>query len=361
MLYVGLDYHTKRSYVSILTEEGDEIFKGDVESQTELVGLLGDLPDGCRVLFEAGYGWPRLARILAGLEIELRMCQPDHNRRIATDRRKSDCRDARNLAVYLKANAYKEAWMPDASVRDERQLIRQRISLQRSTAGIKVRIHSILAYAGVPKEGRDIFAVKHRDYLESVKLDELTRRTVDALLAVYDEMRGKVKELGVLIRELNKADRRARLLKTIPGIGDIAARVLLAEIGDVRRFHSEKALACYTGLTPGQRQSGDILRMTGLTKEGNSNMRWVLVQAGWVAVRRDPALREIFEELEKEKGSGVAICAIARRLAEISWKVLTHEVPYKARKPKGGGQPVVPLGKPGAVTMPVPPKASPKT
>jgi transposase len=198
----------------------------------------------------------------------------------------------------------------------------------------------------VPKETGDIFTRKRRDYLESVELPEHSRLTLDAMLAVLDEIREQVKSMGAEIRNMNKRSNSARLLKTIPGIGDISAGLLLAEIGDIKRFRSSKSLACYTGLTPGQYQSGDKLRMTGLTKEGNSNMRWILVQSAWVAVRRDPALKEKFDALRKEKGKNVAICAVARKLAVAVWHVLSKQTPYKASKPEAKSQPAVACGKP---------------
>ena len=64
MLYIGLDYHTKHSYVSILDENGQEVLVEQVETTRELPDLLRDLPDSAKVLFEAGYGWPRLVKIL---------------------------------------------------------------------------------------------------------------------------------------------------------------------------------------------------------------------------------------------------------------------------------------------------------
>jgi transposase len=346
MIYVGLDYHTKRSYVSILGDGSEKIYSGEMDSQGELPGFLRNLPDEVKVLFEAGYGWPRLVRLLKEVDVELLMCQPDHNRRIACDRRKSDRRDADNLAVYLKADTFKRAYMPDANVRDQRQLVRNHTCLRHLSTGIKNSIHSLLAYAGEPKISSDLFAKKNRPYLESVKLPPLARQMLDNNLEVIDLIDDLLKRMDSRIAELNRDDPRARFLKTIPGVGDFTARLLLAEIGDIRRFPADKALACYTGLTPRQYQSGDTLRTTGLTKEGSSHMRWALVQAAWVAVRLDPALGERFEKLRKEKGCGTAICAIARRLAEVVWHILTKQVPYRPQKPQGEGQPVVARGKP---------------
>jgi len=338
MLYIGLDYHTKSSYISIIDEGSREILHESIGSQEELPGFLRSLPEDSKVLFEAGYGWPRLINLLGGVKAELIMCQPDHNRRIAGDRRKSDRRDARNLAIYLKTGGYKRAYIPDEDIREERQLTRGRTSLREMTTSIKNRIHSILAYAGVPKESGDIFCKRRRDYLESLALSELTRDTLDFNLKILDQVNDLVDTLDARIAKLNKRDPRARLLKTIPGVGDITARVLLAEIGDVTRFDTDDSFACYSGLTPRQHQSSEKLRMMGLTKEGSTHIRWVLVQAAWNAVRLDPALREIFDKLKEKKNPGKAICAVARRLAVAVWHVLSSEAPYRARRPKELGQ-----------------------
>jgi transposase len=347
MISVGLDYHTERSYVSVMDEEGNEVWDGELGTVGELPRFLESLPEA-RVLFEAGYGWPRLARLLEDSSVELMMCHAEENRRIATDRRKSDRRDARNLAVYLKTGAYKPAYMPPAEVRDERQLVRGRTYMVQKMTRLKNQIQSLLAYAGVPKEGMNIFAKKNRDYLESVEVPELTREVLDANIEAMDLQGELLKRMDSRIAEMNRGDPRARLLKTIPGVGEVTARVLLAEIGDVGRFKTAKALACYAGLTPRQRQSGNTMRAMGITKEGSAHLRWVLVQAAWIAIRRDPALRQFYEKLQAQKGAATAVCAVARKLAVAAWHVLTKQVPYRARKPEAKGKPEVARGKSAA-------------
>jgi transposase len=349
MHFVGLDYHTKSSYVSILNEGNEKIWDGRLRSDSELAEFVGKLDD-TKVLFEAGYGWPRLVKLLKGSGAELVMCHPEHNRRIAKDRRKSDRRDADNLAVYLKAGGYKPAYMPEADVRDERQLIRGYINLSRRITMIKNQIHSLLAYAGVPKEGFNIFTTKSRQYLETVEVPEYTRKVLDANIEVLDFHRDTLKRIDEAVKELNRSDKRARLLKTIPGVGDFTARVILAEIGDVSRFQTDKSLACYVGLTQRQHQSSDTRRTMGITKEGSSHMRWVLVQAAWIAIRLDPALMEVFERIKAKKNGCVAICAVARKLTLAVWHILTSQAPYKARRPEAKGKPAVARGKVAAVS-----------
>jgi transposase len=328
MLTVGLDYHTKWSYISILDESGEEVMERKLDSKSELGEFLDALPEA-EVLFEAGYGWPRLTEMLGETELELHMCHPEDNRRIATDRRKSDRRDARNLAVYLKTRSYKEAFMPCMHERDIRQFIRMRINTARSLTRVKNQIHSALAYAGVPKEEFNVFAQKNRYYLETVEVPPLTRKSLDMSLKQLDQDMLLLKDMDDDIAEMNKRDPMARLLKTIPGVGDFTAMVLLSEIVDIRRFPRAASLACYSGLTPKQRQSGSRTRMMGITKEGSANLRWVIIQAAWIAIRIDPRLRRFYERLQQEKGPSKAITAVAHKLIVAAWHIMTKQIPYK--------------------------------
>jgi transposase len=286
--------------------------------------------------------------MLEETKVELRMCHPESNRRIACDRRKSDRRDSRNLAVYLKTGTYKPAYMPNADVRDDRQFARGRTYLSWKMTRVKNQIHSLLAYAGIPKENDEIFAKKRRGYLETVEVPRNTREILDVNLRELDFLTEQLAILDKQIVEMNRVDPLARLLKTIPGIGDISARVILAEIGDISRFPTDKSLACFVGITPKQHQSGNTMRTMGITKEGSSHMRWVFVQAAWIALRYDPALREFYERLEKEKGAAKAICAVAHKLAIASWHILNKRTPYRPQKPKAEGKPAVARGKSAA-------------
>jgi transposase len=121
--------------------------------------------------------------------------------------------------------------------------------------------------------------------------------------------------------------------------------VILAEVGEIGRFPTDKSLACFVGVTPKQHQSGDTMRTMGITKEGSAHMRWVFVQAAWIALRFDPALREYYERLENEKGAAKAICAVAHKLAIATWHILTKRTPYRPQRPKAESKPAVARGK----------------
>jgi hypothetical protein len=115
----------------------------------------------------------------------------------------------------------------------------------------------------------------------------------------------------------------------LPGFGVITAMTVLAAIGEIKRFESPKKLAGYSGLTSGVEQSGTKLREKGITKEGRKELRWALVEVAQRAVKSDPLWKRRFQELQHRMHRNQAIVAIAHRLLELLWYVLTRRQPYR--------------------------------
>lgn len=123
------------------------------------------------------------------------------------------------------------------------------------------------------------------------------------------------------------------LLESIPGVGGILAATLTAEIGDVTRFKSGKALVAYAGLDPRVRQSGTSLaRNTHLTKRGSPHLRHALFLAAAIGQRHDPALKTCYEKKRTEGDCHtVATVGNARRMAHRVFAVLKRKTPYEKR------------------------------
>jgi hypothetical protein len=115
----------------------------------------------------------------------------------------------------------------------------------------------------------------------------------------------------------------------LPGFGVITGMTVLAAIGEIQRFESARHLASYSGLTPGLEQSGTKYHEKGITKEGRKELRWALVEVAQRAVKSDPLWTRRFQELQKRMHRNQAIVAIARRLLELIWYVLTRRQPYR--------------------------------
>jgi transposase len=112
----------------------------------------------------------------------------------------------------------------------------------------------------------------------------------------------------------------------------VTVDVVVSELGDVRRFHSTKAVCAYAGLVPGVRQSDGEGKDLGITKRGSPLLRWALVEAAWRVVRQSAAWRRIYERIRGRAGGKKAIVAVARRRLTVMAAMLRDGTNYSLLK-----------------------------
>jgi transposase len=163
--------------------------------------------------------------------------------------------------------------------------------------------------------------------------NERFRRAYLLTLDEYDGIAAQLSELNTIVHELLVAEpyvKRVTLLRTIPGIGPLIALSLVLEVEDFARFRNHGEFASYLGLVPSEHSSGERIRRGHLTGMGHTYLRSLLIQAAWVAVRKDPELRRVFERLAVG-GKQRAIVAVARKLAHRIRTVVIEQRPYQIR------------------------------
>ncbi len=149
---------------------------------------------------------------------------------------------------------------------------------------------------------------------------------VEVWLTVVDQMDVAIVTQTRELEKMAKQDARARWLQTVPGIGAYSAMVILAEVGDIARFPSKRALASYAGLTPSVRESAGKQRRGGIGHHGSGTLRWIMLQVAQVAARCSPAARAWIARLKRRKPVQVAKIALARKLLTAVWALLRHGV-----------------------------------
>ncbi len=148
-VYVGIDVHRKRSQVAVVTEDGTvQLNKNTVNGTEPLLRLIGDLPPGTPVAFEAAFGWGWLARLLEDYGFEAHLVHPLRCKAIASARLKNDKVDAAILAQLLRADLLPEAQLAPPAVRQLRALLRHRAGLVRLRTQLRNRIHAVAADFG---------------------------------------------------------------------------------------------------------------------------------------------------------------------------------------------------------------------
>ena len=265
-VYVGIDVHRKRSQVAVVSEDGTvELNKNVVNGSEPFLRLIGDLPSGTPVAFEAAFGWSWLAELLEDYGFEAHLVHPLRCKAIASARLKNDKVDAAILAQLLRADLLPEAWLAPPRVRQLRALLRHRASLVRLGTQLRNRIHAVAADHGYDRSA-SYWTGPGRGWLAELDLPAASREIVGDCLAVIDGLAPVTDRIDGELRQHAKADPRVKVLRTLPGVGEFTALMMLAEIGDITRFGSARKLASWAGLTPTVRGSDRTVRHGHISK-----------------------------------------------------------------------------------------------
>jgi transposase len=312
-VYVGIDVHRKRSQVAVVTEEGKVRLKRNVVNGAEpVLTLIGGLPAGTPVAFEAAFGWGWLVGLLENYGFEAHLVPPLRCTAIASARLKNDKAGAAALAQLLRADLLPGAWIAPPEVRQLRALLRHRVGLVRAGTQARNRIHAVVADFGYDRAGT-YRAGPDRGWLAELGLPPVSRRIVTDCLTVIDALEVTIGQLDVQVRARAKADPRVKTLTAVPGVGQFTALVMLAEIGDITRFGNARKLASWAGLTPTVRGSDRTVRHGHISKQGSVWLRWVLGQAAQTA-KRSPQFAPAYAAIAARRGTKIATMAVARKL-----------------------------------------------
>ncbi len=184
----------------------------------------------------------------------------------------------------------------------------------------------MLHQEGFLKPVADVFGKKGRAWLAGLALSPAARVVVEVWLKGVDQMDEAIAEQTRALEQMAKDDARARWLQTVPGIGAYSAMAILAEVGEIERFPTKRALASYAGLTPSVRESAGKRKRGGIGHHGSGTLRWILLQVAQVAARHSPAAGAWYRKLKQRKSPQVALIALARKLLTAVWALLRHGV-----------------------------------
>jgi transposase len=257
---------------------------------------------------------------------------PTKNKERKTKRDRIDCR---KLSRSLRNGDLEGIYVPPRGKLEDRSLIRTRLSMGRKQTRCKNQIKSMLLFYGVVIPEEKEMGHWSRRFIRWIEGIRMERASGDMALKIHLEELGHLRQI---IAKLNRAilalSRTEEyrpwvlLLRTVPGISTLTAMILLTEIGEITRFPSIDELTCYVGLIPDTEASGEKEHIGGITQRSHSQLRWMLIEASWKAVQKDPALMMAFDQYCKRMRKTKAIVKIARKLLNRIRYVLKNRSEY---------------------------------
>jgi transposase len=331
--YVALDIHKHYCVVAGVDREGRVLLQPVRVEHADLEGWLKKkLLSTDHVVIESTTNAWHVYDLLAPLVERVVVANPIQVKQIAKARVKTDVRDTFILARLLAANLVPNVWVPPQHVRELRQLLSQRRQLVETHTQIVNRMHSVAHRHHLRHPAGKRFNEKNTVWQKDQRLSQIEQFQLELEMenrAYIEKQISKIsKEVQKMSHQKPWAESMTYLMQ-LPGFGVITGMTVLAAIGEIQRFESARHLASYSGLIPGLEQSGTKYNEKGITKEGRKELRWALVEAAQRAVKSDPHWKQRFQELQKRMHRNQAIVAIARRLLELVWYVLTRRQPYR--------------------------------
>jgi len=329
MLIIGCDFHTRYQQIAMANDETGELLlerRLDHESG-EAHTFYRNLQGPVCVGIEATGPIHWFERLVAELGHELWIGDSARIRASEVRKQKTDERDARLILDLLLAKRFPRIWVPTPAERDLRQLLWHRHKLVSLRTMLGNQIHFLAMSQGLCRKQK-LFTKKGRGEVAGLALGPWASRRREELLKLLDQLESPIAELDRAV--LEEAERRedAVRLMTHPGIGPVTSLAFVLAIGPITRFRRSKKIASYLGLNPSEESSGGRRRLGAISKQGNTMVRWLLIEAVYPAVRKDPALRQDYQRLKFRRGHAVAKVAIARKLAVRMYWILRSGADY---------------------------------
>jgi len=321
-LFVGVDVHLKSWAVTVRWRQMEITTVSMNPSPEKLYQFMTErFPGGVyHSVYEAGFCGFSIHRRLQELGFDSIIAHPaDVPTRDKERNQKRDKVDSRKLARELESGSLKGIYIPDEFHQQLRSLCRLRERLVRHATRLKNRIKSYLAMHGlVIPEHTEMphWSNRFLSWLDQVELPHAAgQRYLEHCL---EELRFNRGQITRVLRELRQfavaAKELLRRLQTVSGVGFVAAITFYTEIIDMRRFCNLDQLAAFIGLVPSVNSSGENERCAGITSRRHPYLRYLIIEAAWVAVRKDPALTERFAQLVRRMKKQDAIIRIAKDL-----------------------------------------------
>jgi transposase len=360
-LYVGLD--TDKKHIDVAVAEplphGEVRYWGRTAntpaSVDRLIKKLRQAGHMLVVCYEAGPCGYGLYRHLAGKPgVTCMVVAPSMTPRRPGERVKTNRRDAIKLAKLLRAQELTEVWVPDAAHEAMRDLVRARSTAVSVLTRCRQHISSFLLRQGIGYLGKP-WSKKHRAWLDTLQFELAAHRLMFAeLLLAVDQAQARRDRLTDHIRELAPQWSLAWLveaLQALRGYDLINAAIVVAEVGDPRRFTNPRQLMGFLGLNVSEYSTGDTIRRGQLTKTGNKRARKALIEAAWtyckpaaarskpLAARMPVAVQQIADKARhrlsrrfrhlvgRGKLRQVAVAAVARESLGFIWAIAHAAAP----------------------------------
>jgi len=330
MKYCGIDLHSNNSVVIVSDEEDRIVFSKRLPNDLGQIraALEPHREDLAGVVIESTYNWYWLVDGLMDTGYQVHLAHPSAIKKYEGLKHSGDFADATYLAHLLRLGLLAEGYVYPREERGARDLARKRLQLVRYRTAQILAIEGILmrqtgarlkgeAVKRLTAEQVDAFA-----FAPDVSLAVEANRAVSQTLSQQIEALEKRLQQRVILRP------EYRLLKTVPGIGEVLATTIMLETGTISRFTRVGNFSSYCRCVESLKESNGKRKGEGNTRNGNKYLAWAFVEAANFALRCCPQARSFYDRKKSRSNRILALKALAHKLARACYHMLQDQKPF---------------------------------
>jgi len=330
-LYAGLDLHSRNTYIGILDKEFKQVFKKRVPNHIEqILETLNPFRDRLKgLVVESTFNWYWLVDGLMDAGYQgVHLANPSAIKQYEGLKFSDDQHDAFFLSQLLILGILPQGYIYPKNERPVRDLARKRMFLVRHRTAHKLSLQSLFRRCCAHHvSANDMRTLTDEDLRHWFK-DEHLLLTAQTSLNSIRFFNQQIKQIEKTIKTQVKLKKSFQYLKTVPGIGDILALIIMLEVGDINRFAKVGHFASYCRCVSSKRVSDGKSKGSGNRKNGNKYLSWAFVEATHLTRRYNTRLRRYYDRKVAQKNQIVATKALSNKLARICYYIMRDQIPF---------------------------------
>lgn len=334
-LYTAFDLHSNNSYLAIITEKGERVFKKKLPNDPDkiLSTLKPFKKDVVGIVIESTYNWYWLVDMLMKKGYRVHLANPAKIQQYSGLKHSDDQHDAFWLAEMLRHNILPEGYIYPSEQRPIRDLLRKRAQLVRLRTSLIISLENIISRNnGFCPTVTDIKALKTDRVTPLLNGNEDLMLTGKVSKEAIDFLTRQIRSIETVIEKKVELKGPYTKLLTIPGVGKILGLTIMLETGPIERFMKAGNYASYCRKVPSRWVSNGKTKGAGNKKCGNKYLAWAFSEAAECARRYYPESKAYYDRKMRRTNLMIAHASLASKLAKAAYYIMKDGVEFKPEK-----------------------------
>jgi len=332
--YAGIDLHSSNSFTAVINDQDQRLYGKRLPNRLEtIVSALEPFKEGLKgVVVESTFNWYWLVDGLQEHGYTVHLANPSAIKQYEGLKHTDDTWDSFWLAHMLRLNILPEGYIYPKEQRPVRDLLRRRLLFVKHRTSHILSLQSMISRNLGTQMAAN--AIKRLDQGAAETLFDSPHLVLAAKsnIAVIHFLKERIKLIEKAVKSQLTLREEFKYLLTVPGIGDILALTIMAEVGDIARFPRVGDYSSYCRCVKSERLSNGKKKDENNRKNGNRYLSWAYVEAANFAIRFSPSAQAFYQKKMAKTNGIVAIKALGNKLARASYYIMRDQVPYDPGK-----------------------------